>query len=1238
MMKKYLLRESDENTCLITLEFLEDGYLLKTGQRSVHRCELDVIVRNDITCDQLLAGIYAGIRDILIKKYHLDVSEKLGQTAYTRENLPYEARAAVIDRTNQRLRPRIKRELVLRSSAMRYRANRRKAADMEKRYSFPSSYAPELSEQEQDMISWMVCWQVFHECYTMYAIGYPGSEKDPHGDTVRDERYACHPIISRGTVNLRSVHEDNFPMMADKPQLWLEKRLHGSKTLRELGFVTSTRVIFDPVLWHQASRLFDERMIERSFREYAPVYNISGHPVIQISEEQITVFPPVTPPELAKRDPLPLVLSPVINTGASFLILMLTDAVNSLLTAGLMAAVMSVTTLGVGYLAGKRTEDAHRRDLKQWAKQYEQYICKLIGTIVERQSVDRDRMLHHYPPAYDPHTEADLLRRAMMINGAIFSRTPDHPDFLCVRIGTSTPESQLVPARFPIIGMSSGNLFLPVKYRNISSGSYQKFELLLPDGESENDAFDGYLQQLPEAISREYAYLSDAPVLMDLYHARVAGLVCYDRKKEYMPFISNMLMDLCFHQSPDQLQIIMICPETELRHKRQDFAHRFKHLPHFRQLLQNHSSFAFDQAQSWQIYDLVWSIMKQRQRHEDGGCHPHILMILLQEYDLKKHPLSSLIPSHSSQMREQIGLTFFFCKHSEEALPACSETVICCKEDNTWSMLPYVREDDSKERTVDSIRYIRYQFRPDEMLQDSYSHYRSRDLDLYYRAFKTLSALHHRQNFLYFVPAYWDLFRIIATHTGRDVSQIPVYDAVNPVQTLRSIHAFLTNYIHERRNQERKILTSVAVPMGRGGSLINVDLCDWEDGPNMLISGDRGTGKTSCILTYLLLLAANYRPEDVRIALVDVHGSNLSGELRDLPHVEKIFEDTEYTVESIQTVLQELIQWLDAQISHRHILLSQMGVGDIQEYALARSDLEHHIRTKLHLHPLEDATQIQKLEQMESMPHLFVAMDDLDKLAQYAASVVGSGRLELCNQLHYLLQHAADLGIHLIASTEMIAHTIPQTLMSIFSVRICMKCSDPQAWDCVDAWDPSMDGEMPGNGRAWICNKRKGYADYVQIGYPHDDISTRQFAPYQLTLSNPGVAHQLFFDSEEYVREYADEPDAENLIRTEAFVLHGVDPTAAAEAHMYSSQDQDTIGDRRTLPTNHADESDEESYSSYSGDRRSIRSPKKHRHRQEPQEILLERPDAILFPSSKAGISQAECLVSEICRYDRSGA
>lgn len=103
MNNKELIPGAD-NVIMISAEFLEAGYMLKSGRADLHRYELDLYVRSDITCEQLLGAIYAGLRDVLTKCYQLDVQKDLTGAIYN-DRLPYLEEGA---NDRQREKPRLR--------------------------------------------------------------------------------------------------------------------------------------------------------------------------------------------------------------------------------------------------------------------------------------------------------------------------------------------------------------------------------------------------------------------------------------------------------------------------------------------------------------------------------------------------------------------------------------------------------------------------------------------------------------------------------------------------------------------------------------------------------------------------------------------------------------------------------------------------------------------------------------------------------------------------------------------------------------------------------------------------------------------------------------------------------------------------------------------------------------------------------------------------------------------------
>lgn len=1189
-MNKPILRESDENTCQITLEFLEDGYVLKTGNGASHRYELDVVVRNDITLEQLLAAIYSGIRDVLTDRYGLDPTGDIGGISYEQQDTPFEERTGRQRDENYHLRPRVGRELLLRVSAMRYNARRRKIADMEQRYPTRFPQAPfHATPEERERMGWIVCWQVFHECYSAYAVGYPESQADRAGRRGREEVFQPHPILMRSSVDLKTACARDVAGELYPPLLWLEKEQHGSRTLGELGFLTSTRLVFDPVLWSQYTARFDERQIQHSQQDPEPRYNITRRPVIHTDTTQIRIDSPPDRPERPRPDLIPVMLTPLILIGVVIAVLAVSNIPLSAFVGVMLILAMVVSTVTIYTVLNRLVQRGYREQMDAWRSTYESYIRHTITEILDRQENDSAQLHRCYPPVYDRSTENDLLRSAITINGAIFTRQKSDPDFLSARIGTSMPGSCLVPSLFPVNGEIQETAFSSVRYENVTREKYSDFRLLLPgEVETQEEKTLGYLERLPGDIAREYNWLTNAPVLLHLGRYRSSGIVVQDRSVGFMPFLTNLLLDLCFHHDPEQLQIVMLCSQERDWRACQDRIQRFRHLPHMRKLMQDRSAFAFSKEEAWHIFDrlLAW------QNSADAAQGPHVLMILEEEYDLQNHPLSALLPQSASELTDVRGLSILFCKERIDDLPLhCGETVVCDNRSN-WHLYPHIRQQGRREQLRDSMFRKQYAFKPDPIPEPHRPSRESRARDIYQRAFATLSAMHYRNSGRFEVPAYCDLFHLLSQ--GAMVPERNLeFDPAEPNQSIRRIYQTLEDFVASRWNrpQGRPDRSGFVIPLARtGGSVVRVDLHPDGDGAHMLVSGDPGSGKTNCLLTCLLMLCAHYTPQEVSVLLVSIQNSVMASTMTPVPHVKRVITDKDYTILSVGQRIRELCNTVDQELLERQLAFSKMGIGNISGYNRAVRDLDRHVAQTLRLDAETDAERIRELKQMPAMPDLFVVLDDVDKLLMYAGhTAVG---IDLAAWLLRTIQRAAGTGVHILLSATRIDQVLPAELLRLLPVRVCLKCADSTAMDFLNMGNTQHAVNMPGNGRAWLFSTGRTYSDYAQVGYSARDLGAARFAPYRITLASAGREYVSFFDSEDVL-------GREN---------HGTAPASAGEW---------TVRTARTDRSRPAQ-----------GDRRYGEAA------QAQAEQTVDLPDAILNRGGKTGMTQGELLASAIGRYE----
>lgn len=1225
-MKKLFLKESDENTILITLEFLEDGYLLKTGQSAVHRCELDLIVNNNITCDELLAGIYAGLKDILTEHYQIDLSKAQGDILYRYQESVYEVREAMRSQKYV-LRPNVEGNLSLRINAMRYKAQRRKVIALESRYPLPPKNVKPSYSEEHEHMSWLVCWQVFRECYAAYAAGYPDGSTGRNGDGLRRKEPVCHPVIYRSTAICSADYGEHETKLANTPRLWLERERYGHVTLRELGFRTASRLVFDPVLWHQSADRFGERTIP----EYTQVYKITSPKETPMDLTEMTVPSPDLRPVTQKQDILSLMMAPLVTTVATLGVTMLLNPANSLLTAGLMATAMGATTLGVSKIVDQRTNQALKNDMDAWRRSHEEYIRWTIEKIQKRQKQDCDALLRIYPPVFEPKTEVDLIRKALMLNGYIFSRRPEDEDFLCVRLGLSTVGSELTPSLFRITGETEREPVGAIRYVNARRDTYRHFQLLMPQEQGNGEQkYDGYLKDLPQTLAKEYAYLKDAPVLMDLKKNRISCLVLQERRRSFLPHLSALLLDLCFHHSPEDVQIVMLCPNIQGAQQQQDYLYRFKHLPHFRKLFQDRSSFAFGAEEAWTLMDRVWLHIKHRISHPEESWSPHILFVVLEEYALKNHPLAAILSANGEQKQQYPQVSFLFCKYSEEKLPqTCTAAAVFCA-DGSGLLLPDPTREHGKSAVIKHMHKARYAFRPDAIEQIITSQDRERDLT--YRAFKSLSSYYYRNNILLETPAYYSLFEILGEQADSVKQRLLRFDSAHATQSARSIYGALTHHISNHWTADQAE-SAWKIQIGRTHSAaVTVDLCQQADGEHLLATGDLHTGKSSFLQSFFLSLAANSNPKATKFALVDMSGVSICAKLKELPHTVYFATSKLGTMEDIQLQAKKLVLYLDDQIRHRKLQMGKLGTGDIADYNAAVCDIENHIYRKLRLHAQKDQELIQELRVLEPMPHLFVCVDDLDQLIYMASAVVDGSSFDLAEKLIYLVENARGTGVHLIASAERVSGYLPQEMLDQFELRVCLRCSDSTAWECADMWNPFVLGDICQKGRAWVCSKRSGYTEYAQLAYAGDDISGRNVTPYRMTLANLNGAYSCFFDSEDYLSRNIKDSD---IVAANVWRVRRGD-----QRSMHRKEEKDTEDVIYVRPLNQdvvdaalRRSEDEILARRERGDRYDRPPEKKPQAQAETQnEIVVEKPDAILLGASKTGITQEEALLKTICK------
>jgi len=135
--------------------------------------------------------------------------------------------------------------------------------------------------------------------------------------------------------------------------------------------------------------------------------------------------------------------------------------------------------------------------------------------------------------------------------------------------------------------------------------------------------------------------------------------------------------------------------------------------------------------------------------------------------------------------------------------------------------------------------------------------------------------------------------------------------------------------IEKRWIQNRSSNRTLSVPVGMtfGNQLLMLDLHERADGPNGLVAGTVGAGKSELLQTLVLSLALNYPPDKLGFVLVDYKGGGMAEPFKNLPHNFGIITDLEQKNLAVRA-----IRSFDVELRLRKNLFKQHKITHIDQY------------------------------------------------------------------------------------------------------------------------------------------------------------------------------------------------------------------------------------------------------------------------------------------------------------------
>lgn len=1044
MNDRRVLTAADENAITITAEFYEDGRKLNTGSSKIHRYELDLIVMDDITLDQLLNGVRQGIREKLLQLYQLDPEEMGSNPAYDNMLQRYEQMKLEAKR-----RFRDQEEIPILETAG-YKPPRRKRKTAE-------TAPPEdtkLSAEKDELYFWMVAWNVFHTCTEMYRKGYPERPCTKIRKSFHLKEYPPHPVVACGSIALKNWEDGAFLSMARNSQIWLDQAHHGEKTLRELGFATSSRVIFDPIAHHSAGALFESRKMEVHVGKQVPFYEISDRADILDLPETVKILgpEPLQNPQQTKRRHFLLAASGWLALVAAFTAIMLLLNPESSYALPLTAAWAAVCTVPAVLLYYALRDRAYSR----WRIGYEEYIRDLLRSIRKLQQADAQLMLETYEPVYDPATGDDLLERTIQVSKCIFSRRRDHKDFLQVRLGLSCEGSQLTESKIPLIPVSPEQRFNHCRYQNIRGLRGKPFRVLLPQ-EPNPQKFDydgtfGQLNDLPQALAAHYKWLDHVPVLLDLHRERLQTFWYEDASKSFLPLLQNLILDICVHHAPEDVQLVLFCPELGSIRDEQNFIRMFKHLPHFQQLLEDRSAFVFSDTQAQTVLDRLQKIRYEREKAPDRAPGPHIVLLVLEEYGLRQHPLSELLPDGRQQPADN-GFSFLFFTYFASRIPPYSSRVIKRTQENEWFCVPHCMENPKIDRIAGLRDERRYRFLADASFPLTEAERNGEKQTRMHQAFRVLSALYHSHMDRSTLPASCDLLRLLEEWSR--AQELNTRAVILKPDGIRS-HEPNPEYVQEcwQRNSAASVFR-VPIGIGRSGA-VSLALNDTAHGRHLLIAGDHDAGKTQSLETVAISHCLHFRPSQVQLILADVTEHGLIAQLHRQPHVKQSLHCGEADPAACCS---QLLDLLEKEKNRRMNRLILHGAPNIQSYNRRYPDSE---------------TQRDHI-----IPEWLIILDSWEKWHHLIPDQ--EVRQSLTHRLLNWMKDAARYGMHLILAANLEESPLSAEMLEQFSLRLCLKMSQKELSQLVTGSSFAASSKMPADGRAYLYDTQTGTTEYLQM-------------------------------------------------------------------------------------------------------------------------------------------------------------
>jgi len=379
------------------------------------------------------------------------------------------------------------------------------------------------------------------------------------------------------------------------------------------------------------------------------------------------------------------------------------------------------------------------------------------------------------------------------------------------------------------------------------------------------------------SLAEKYSTVPGVPIWLSLRQVGVAGLA--GPREKVLDVARALAIQLATHHSPDEVKIVAIYPEDEDKEW-----NWLRWLPHVWSDDRRLRYLANNEEDAHSLLVTLDELLNRRknQLQEHQGNIPlsfpfYLVFFLAAPTIVENEPMLQRLQTEGPRL----GAFSIFLQHRIKALPKdCQALIRVFPEER-----PYLRLTEPR---------VEISFAPDVASQEL--------TDRFARAMapirlKRLASLD--------VPTAFSLLDLFNVRSVEDLD------------------------VHKHWAESQTDSRSLKVPIGMkaGNELLFLDLHERAHGPNGLVAGMVGAGKSELLQTLVASLAIHFHPHRLAFVLVDYKGGGMAEPFRELPHSLGIITNLQKGNLAARAITSFIVE-----AERRQQLFNQAGVNHIDAY------------------------------------------------------------------------------------------------------------------------------------------------------------------------------------------------------------------------------------------------------------------------------------------------------------------